>query len=301
MMIFNVFSGYEVIIQVTVQALILLIGRTQTSTTGGFETIFEQDTLGMHPDNAFILSITWSIFSCVTTHTKLIAAEKGFCPMTSKIFVFLWGTFAIIRRIFGLIALFIPSMGLFNLLHHWKYEQIPFRIRLEYAKRFPIKPDDKIALYGLNETIYWSELDRWDYSNQVNPEPPHYSRYTLLSLKYTFITLLVFSMVHFLAIYTIKYFTSNDFNQEQHRTNKIIHVLENINFSTPFKDWDHGDFSVNEFRKRYLNLKKEMIATFTLNFFFTIIMMVPLWFCGMYIFINNTESKNNFPFSVTDN
>ena len=201
--------------------------------------------------------------------------------MTSKIFIFVWGTFAILRRILSLIALFIPSMGLFNLLHHWKYEQIPFRIRLEYAKRFPIKPDDKIALYGLNETIYWSDLDRWDYSNPENPEPPHYSLYTLLSLKYTFISFLALTFVHFLAIYAIKHCISHDFNQEQHRTNKIIHVLENINYSTPFKDWDYGDFSINEFRRRFENLKKEMIATFAINFLFAIIMTVPLWFCGM--------------------
>ena len=201
--------------------------------------------------------------------------------MTSKIFIFVWGTFAILRRILCLIAMFIPSMGLFNLLHHWKYEKIPFRIRLEYARRFPIKPKDKIALFGLNETLYWSDLDRWDYSNQENPTAPNYSLYTLLSLKHTFIALLILSIVQFLAIYIIKYFTSNDFNQEQHRTNKMIHVLENINYSTPFKDWDHGDFSINEFRKRFQNLKKEMIATFAINFLFTIIMMVPLWFCGM--------------------
>ena len=234
----------------------------------------------MHPDNAFILSIFMSIFRCVITHTKLIAAEKGFCPMTSKMLIFAWGTFATLRRMLSLIVMFIPSMGLFNLLHHWKYEQIPFRIRLEYAKSFPIKPDDKIALYGLNETLYWSELDRWDYSNQENPAPPHYSLYSLLSLKHTFISLLIFSILQFLCIYAMKNFTSNDF-KEQHIINKFIHVLESCNYAIPYKDWDHGDFSINEFRKRFTNLKNEMIATYAINFFFTMIMMVPLWFCGM--------------------
>ena len=200
--------------------------------------------------------------------------------MTSKILIFAWGTFASLRRILSLIVLFIPSMGLFNLLHHWKYEQIPFKVRLEYAKRFPIQPDDKIALYGLNETIYWSELDRWDYSNKENPAPPHYSLYSLLSLKFTFIFLLILSILQFLSIYAMKSFTSNDFQQEEHLVNKFIHILENINYATPYKDWDHGDLSINEFRKRFTNLKREMIATYAINFFFTIIMMIPLWFCG---------------------
>lgn len=234
----------------------------------------------MHPDKAFILSICWSIFSCAKTHTKLIAAEKGFCPMTSKIFIFIWGTFAILRRIVSLIIMFIPSLGLFSLLHHCKYEQIPFKIRLEYAKIFPIKPQDQIVLYGLNETIYWSELDRWDFTLPDSPKPPHYSLYTLLSLKDSFISLLILSTLQFLVIYVLKEYTSNDFKKENHRTNKIIHVLENINYSIPFMDWDHGDFSLVEFKKRFQTLKKEMISTFAINFLFTIIMMVPLWFCG---------------------
>ena len=78
----------------------------------------------------------------------------------------------------------------------------------------------------------------------------------------------------------MKSFTSNDFQQEEHLVNKFIHILENINYATPYKDWDQGDLSINEFRKRFTNLKREMIATYALNFFFTIIMMIPLWFCG---------------------
>ena len=266
----------------TIQILVLLLARTQTPTTGGFETIFEQDSFfGIHPDNAFIFSISWSIFSCAKTHAKLIAAEKGFCPMTSKFLIFVWGIFAILRRIVSLIIMFIPSLGLFSLLHHWKYEQIPFRIRLEYAKRLPIKPHDKIVLYGLNETIYWSELDRWDYTHPENPTPPHYSLYTLLSLKDTFISLIILSILQFLVIYAIKEYTSIDFKKEKHRTNKIIHVLENINYSSPFMDWDHGDFSLEELKKRFQELKREMISTFVINVTLTIIMMVPLWFCGM--------------------
>ena len=80
--------------------------------------------------------------------------------MLSKIIIFAWGIFAILRRILSIILMFIPSLGLFDLLHHWKYEQIPFKVRLEYAKNFPINPNDKIILYGLNETVFWLELGK---------------------------------------------------------------------------------------------------------------------------------------------
>ena len=154
----------EVFVQVTVQILILLLSRTSTATTGGLESVFNQKTFGMEPETVLVLSITWSIFSCVRTHTKIVSLDKGFCGITSKIFIFLWGSFATLRRVLSLIVLFVPSMGLFSILHYWRTEQVPFKVRKEYAKRFTIRPDDKIAMFGLNETIFWTELDRWDYS-----------------------------------------------------------------------------------------------------------------------------------------
>ena len=152
-------------------------------------------------------------------------------------------------------------------------------------------------LYGLNDTIYWTELDRWDYTLPESPKTPHYTLYTLLSLKNTFITLLILSFVQFLVIYAIKEYTSIAFKKEHHRTNKMIHVLENINYSTPFMDWDQGDFSLEVFKKRFQSLKIEMISTFAVNIIFTIIMMVPLWFCGMMITQNKSQSNPSFSVS----
>ena len=62
--------------------------------------------------------------------------------------------------------------------------------------RFIISPDDKIRLYGLNETIYWSGLDRWDYTDPEHPTIT-YSTYTLMSLQNTFIALIVLSLLQF--------------------------------------------------------------------------------------------------------
>lgn len=39
----------EVYVQVTVQVLVLLLSRTDTPTTGGLTTIFNQDFLGLNP------------------------------------------------------------------------------------------------------------------------------------------------------------------------------------------------------------------------------------------------------------
>ena len=50
-----------VVVQVTVQVLILLLAQTETPTTGGLETIFDQKVFGLDPTTVFIISISWSL------------------------------------------------------------------------------------------------------------------------------------------------------------------------------------------------------------------------------------------------
>ena len=268
----------EAYVQVTLQILILLLARTETPTTGGLETIFNQKVLGIDPYTLLVLSISWSLFSCVWMHTSLIALEKGFCNVTTKLIIFVWGMFATLRRILSIIAMFIPSMGLFSILHHWRWEQIPFTARLEYAKRGFLTSDDKISLYGLHETIYWTELDRWDYSD--DPAPPSYSIYTLFSLKITIIAGVLLFGLQFLVITVTKILTSAEFRERGNYVNKTIHVLENLNYATPFCDWDEGDHTTQEFRSRFKETCREMAATFSVNFLSTLTMLVPLWYTG---------------------
>ena len=160
--------------------------------------------LDIDATSLLVLSISWSIFSSVRMHTKLTALEKGFASFCTEFLIFVWGTFAVLRRILSIVALFIPSMGLFSILHHWRWEQVPYKARLEYATRGFLTSEDKIALYGLNETFYWSELDRWNYSNPKDPQPPSYSIYTRMSLKETFIAGAALLVVHFIILLIVK-------------------------------------------------------------------------------------------------
>ena len=161
-------------------------------------------------------------------------------------------------------------MGLCSILHHWKWEKIPFKI----AEK--VNPGDKIRLFGLNETVLWSQLHRW-----TDGTPPNYKQYTLLNLQETFIILIVLSILQFMAIFFAKKIISKDFREEEHKTNKVIHTLENLNFASPFMDWDDGDYSIQQFRERAGAVRSEMIWTQAINFLATIPMMVPLWYTGI--------------------
>ena len=68
--------------------------------------------------------------------------------------------------------------------------------------------------------------------------------------------------------------------KNEHYINKIIHVLENLNFASPFCDWDEGEHSIQEFRTRFRAIHREMAATFCVNFLCTLAMLVPLWSTG---------------------
>ena len=56
--------------------------------------------------------------------------------------------------------------------------------------------------------------------------------------------------------------------------------MENLNFASPFRDWDDGDHSIQQFRERASAVREEMVWTQAINFIATMVMMVPLWYTG---------------------
>ena len=130
------FLGLEVFYQVAGQLLLLFYAKTATRTTGGLETVFYQDSLmGLKMDPIVVLSISIAITlkSCFTLHLKTIKTEKHYVPFMSSLFILLWGLFSSLRRIVSIVCFFIPSLGLFSVLYHYKAEQIPFFIWNRYA------------------------------------------------------------------------------------------------------------------------------------------------------------------------
>ena len=74
-----------------------------------------------------IFSILWSLQTSLKLHYKTIITEKGFLSFVTNVIVILWAWFATVRRIAGIVAFFAPTLGLFDFLYQWKYEQKPFK------------------------------------------------------------------------------------------------------------------------------------------------------------------------------
>ena len=134
--------------QVAGQIILLIYAKTGSRTTGGLETVFDQDTfmgLQMNPVLVLGLSIAITLKSCFTLHLKAIKTEKHYLPLLSSVFILLVGIFATLRRILAIVCWFTPSLGLFSTLYHYKVEQTPFKIWRRYNRT----QADKIVLLGL--------------------------------------------------------------------------------------------------------------------------------------------------------
>ena len=103
-------------------------------------------------------------------------------------------------------------------------------------------PNDTIELRGLNKSILWGELDRWDYSNPNVPSgtPPLYTLYTFLTLGEAFQVFLVIMGLHTLAMLIAKIASSREFRTKGNMLGKFIHVIQNLRRA--FKRQKRGTF-----------------------------------------------------------
>ena len=195
------------------QVTLLLLTQTKTATVGGFEAYFGRDSLfgvKIKPSDLIILSVIWSLKTLILMHVKSLSLEKVYFSFKVKVVAFFWGLVSCVKRVLVIVSFFVPSLGLLDLLWHWHAEQYPFQVRLNLAKRSNMTPsqDAKIELYNMTEEVAWSDLDRWSYENPQDPEAPHYTLYTGLTLQQTFTSFLVLLYFHLIAIMAVKIFTS---------------------------------------------------------------------------------------------
>ena len=273
---------------VAAQLFLLMLATTQTPTVSGIIT----SQCWNSATGSLVLSILLGMKSCVLLHMKFIVQEKIFFRVFPKMALFIWAVFAASRRVLCIVSFFLPSFGMYSLLHHWQAEQIPFCIRLKSANN--ISASDGLELHSMTRSVLWSELDRWDYSGTI-PLPPHYSLYTGLSLKWTFVAFALLFVCQFIILAVVKTCTSREFKGAT-IFNKYIHILQNQNIPFPYKDWDvaaadfrkenegdltgNWDESVASYKQRFARVEREMTWSYVVTFVFTIASMVPLLYTG---------------------
>ena len=131
------------------------------------------------------------------------------------------------------------------------------------------------------EEKFFLPISRWSYENPQNPTAPDYSLYTGLSAKMTLAAFFCILLLHCMAIVVVKLLTSAEFREESgSRFQKAVHVISCSNIPTPFRDWDHGDVSVEEHRRKYERTKSEMLWLLLTNIVFSLTLLGPLSYTG---------------------
>ena len=122
----------EIFTKLTVQTLLLLLSYTSTPTTSGLETVFDEDLQSSLINNQVLLafSLIFSFKTTLSTFVDIKGVEKeGFLPFKSKYILALCIILLTVGRIGRFVIHFAPFMSHFNLLAHWKAEQMDFEMK----------------------------------------------------------------------------------------------------------------------------------------------------------------------------
>ena len=179
----------------------------------------------------------------------------------------------------AIVVFFLPSLGLFSILHHWKAEQLLFDIRKSAFRYEYMTPSDIITLNNMTRNVTWATIDRWNYNSTDKPQPPHYSLYTGFNLGHTFVAFLVLMVSQFIIITLVKIVTAKK-TKEENWFDFIVHILENMNIPFPYRDWDTENLTVEELKQRLGEVNVEMAWTHVVNSIFNILMFCPFWWTG---------------------
>ena len=252
------------------QSILFFLSNTDTPTTGGLKSFFEESNIPL-----LVLSVAWSLRSCVSLHIRALTLEKPFFPTTSKLVAYLWTITVTAKRMMVLILYFAPSLGLFHLLYHPLFEQVPFAVR----KNRNVSADDLLYLYNI-DPLPWTDVDRWSYEDPNNPKPPSYTVYTVFTIGEYFQLFWIIFALHICCNIISKLFTSKQFRKEANLLQMLIHGIENCNIPLLWKDWDEDSGTVEDHIERFKSSNYEMFATFLVNFIFNAAMLLPLGCTG---------------------
>ena len=108
---------------------------------------------------------------------------------------------------------------------------------------------------------------------------------------------------HIVSMIIVKTFTSVEFKNDGNYYTKLMHVVENINCSYPYKDWDEDRgrcTTKEEFKTRFHNTENEMVLSQLLNIGVSIFMLIPIWFtCQCQIIYNSYFNNCLTDFNMT--
>ena len=281
--------GLESHFQIIFHIVLLLLATSETRTETGFEVLFKNEALFYLPTNwALGLSITWSIYTCISSHMKGVSKRRSYSTTRSYLTLLVYTSSSIVIRVFSCILFLTPGLGLFHILRHLQGEMYPFYQPLKGYVEY----SSDTFYYGENVSIPWSQITRWNYIGWEDAEPPQQTLYTKYSSEEYFYILIGIFVCNVLLQVITKRCTNPKIFQKMTFFDCLIHAISCCLIPYPMEEWDEGKGSIEMHRLRKRLVFKEMVSSMMLNFAINLFLLSPLIILSTNIFARHELLSN---------
>ena len=113
--------NFETIFQMTGKIILLALVWSETRTSHGLLTVFEnKDAFNIPAELFIVLSVMFSFVTFTFSQTAGIAGLRMYFPMPSRLLIGCSALFSCVIRILCFVLFFSPCLGLWNLLRHYQ-------------------------------------------------------------------------------------------------------------------------------------------------------------------------------------
>jgi len=260
------------LIHVLVLILLVALRFTKTATVGGLQDLFSS---GSDSTVMIVLSAIWSCKSLVTGQLAYWVSDKNeFILVKGKIILAAYFILGVISRMVAFLVYFAPSLGLFDLLAHWKMGSIPF-----YGKnRFNTDFIYDVKSNGTNANNVWVR------SVWVPLTDP--TDLTQSSLQTFYLCLVVFFILHWLLLILLSRFMNN---------RGVTGIINSLVFPPITYEWDTQQNEEVSFKDRWQKTKTGIFIFHFLYFLENVFLCVPIFILSCNINTRNIFHAQLFP------
>jgi len=258
----------------------LALTYSSTRTVDGLQKLWQNDTEVFSLSLLFI-SAFWSMATLIRGPlSQVTLAKGGLLNLKGKLLLAFFFTIGAIARVTAILFCLAPSLGLFNLIWHYKKGSIPIRSGDK-------KIYDVINKKSITFEAVWKPIKKLTDLTVVGP------------IGASLLLFITFLLIFFFAFCILKKF-SKKIRTEKSLSAKMFHILSLPITISPFKDFDECAMEMtltkdNEsaFKENMItlkqSLKKELGSLLILSGLANILLCIPLWLLSV-----NIALRNNF-------
>jgi hypothetical protein len=302
----------ENVFEHTLQAIVLVIFTalifTQNQTVDGLQQIYANKNTDW-----LILSAILSVYSLTAGFPRWIEYQKrNTLSWLGKFLLHLMAFLSLLLRLTAIVIFFAPSLGLLDLLMHWKMGSLPGIHN--FAENITNLPDPRKSVFYPYLSFDYSKagnLPNLDTINEILRDSVNFNGewkgvnssqdLTIFSLQTYYICFLFGMALHLVTVYCIKHYIGFGFSHRNSRKllEKMLNVVSQFAIPLPLTDWDDDeevkDNASSDFKSNWKKVSREMKALLLLFTIENIFLLIPLFILNYTITKRNEFLDEKFP------